>query len=58
MSADRTELCQRCASASLNQVIEKSADYFSVRGGTRRDVPCSRQILPGVYRRLTIMAAP
>jgi hypothetical protein len=58
MSADRTSLCQRRASAPLNQVIEKPADYFSGWAGIWRDMPCSRQILPGVYRRLTITAAP
>jgi hypothetical protein len=53
-----TPPCERRASASLNQVIENAADYFSMEADTRRDVPCSRQILPGVYRRLTITAAP
>jgi hypothetical protein len=58
MSADRTSLCQRRASARLDQVVEKPADYFSTWAGTWRDMPCSRQILPGVYRWLTITAQP
>ena len=35
MSADRTSLCQRRASAALNQVVEKPEDYFSAWAGTR-----------------------
>jgi hypothetical protein len=36
------------------QAIEISMDYFPARGRMGRLLPLARQILPGIYRRLTI----
>ena len=53
MNSDCQAPCERRASVPRNQVTEMSKDYFW-RAAARCVVPCARQILPVIYRRLTI----
>ena len=61
MSSDRRHLCERRASARRIKLIEILKDFDSERmrgAGGRSSLPRARQILPGVYRRLTIPGHP
>jgi hypothetical protein len=54
MSSDCTRSCERRASAPRIEAVEFPENYFEAHGAAWRVVPRRRQILPGLYRGLTI----
>jgi hypothetical protein len=54
MSSDCISSCERRASAPRIEVIEIAMNYFGATGALWPVMPLGRQILPGLYRGLTI----